>query len=195
MTIDRYAWCDCALIARTTAFRIVLAVLIVAHVAILATYEPRESQAQLRSIVIADYCFSVVFIAEFFTRLAAKGSSAIRDAYMYVDFVSMVLSVASFVMLLPVLTEDANPVENDGVWRGFLVLSFRAARLLRALKVIPPVKHLLQTAFARGIALANLICLIFVALAAFALVCMQLFGGRLDVSDEAPAPRLVFDTF
>jgi len=195
ISVDRYAWCECALVARTSLFRVTVAVLIVIHAGILTQYEPTASLDRLKFIVIADYCFAGVFLVEFCIRMAGKGKSGISDAYMYVDFCAVVLSIVSFSLLLPVLTDDATPTKDTSVWNGFFVLSLRATRLLRALKVIPPVKHLLKTAFARGVALANLVCLIAVVLAIFALICMQLFGGRLDISEDAPAPRLVFDSF
>jgi len=174
---------------------VTFALIIVAHCAVLSTYNPALSASELKYIVITDYVIAPIFLIEFFIRVAGKGSTVLRDAYMYADMLALILSFVSIPMLIPVLVADTAPRDSNVVWGGFLITSFRSIRLLRALKVIPTVKHLLQTAFARGVALVNLVCIILIALAVFSLVCMQFFGGRLDVSDEAPAPRLVFNSF
>ena len=134
---------------------------------------------------VAEMCFSVIFMMEMLLKIAAAAgvSQYLSETQNCFD---MLVTITSAIALLP-------EVENLAILR--ILRMFRVLRITRALVKYESIARMLYTAFSSTVAIMNIGIFMVFSIAVFAIVGMQLFGGKYPVQIDGSPYRINFDSF
>ena len=168
-------------------------VLIVANSVTMVLDSPTETEGK-EVYQVFEILFTLLFAVECALKLIAIGWAYWDQTLNVLDAVIVSLSVLALPFNILALTASDTNFQLLDIVRAVLI--FRVLRLVRLMLRIPGMQELLSTAFKSTHALLNLIGLTIFTTAVYALLGMQLFGGRFPADEEELAdPRLRFDTF
>ena len=167
--------------------------LIMLNTVVMVLDSPTASVDESRVFQALEIVFTAVFASEMAMKLVVNGWGYWDHTLNVLDAVIVTLSVFALPFNILALAADAEDSDLLDIVRAVLI--FRVLRLVRLMLRIPGMQELIRTAFKSTHALANLVGLTVFMTCVYALLGMQLFGGRFPEADALADERLRFDTF
>jgi len=155
---------------------------------ILAMYRYGQPPEEAAILKIISTVFTYTFMVEMALKIAAQGIVAyVTYPLNYIDAGIVILSLVEMIFM-----SSESPVIR--AFQAFSVLRIlRLVRMVRLLKILGPMRLLIQVISNTITSFAYIGILIFVFLYIYALLGMQLFGGKFDFPEGKP--RQNFDSF
>jgi len=167
--------------------------LIILNTVVMVLDSPTADVEQSRVLQSLEIVFTAIFASEMAIKLIVNGWGYWDHTLNILDAVIVTLSMFALPFNILALVADAADSDLLDIVRAVLI--FRVLRLVRLMLRIPGMQELIRTAFKSTHALANLVGLTVFMTCVYALLGMQLFGGRYPENDALADDRLRFDTF
>lgn len=171
----------------SSMFNNMMLLFVIMNTIILGCYHYGISQEMEKVLDEFNFVFTIIFIVEMVTKLIGLGIKGyFKDSVNYLDFLVVGLSLLELFSMNGGVS-SVSAFRTIRIFRIFRVL--KVARLFRHLESMNQIIKVLSNI--SGFAYLALLLLLFITI--FALLGMQLFGGKFDFEDGKP--RSTFDNF
>jgi hypothetical protein len=185
----------CAALVDSKHFDTVVVFLIVSNAVVMAMPYEGMSKAYAYGLDVGDQAFICLFTVEALLKVMGHGIRtyfSLRE-HLFDSLVNIVSWVSVIITYLP--GDDSSGLDIVRVFR-----LFRALRLGRLLYKNETIKRLLDTVFSSTVAIINVANLMLFSIGLFAVIGMQLFGGKFPADERntdyySTASQIHFDDF